>query len=115
MVKIWIHLEGLILFIFMLYFYFVNDFNWWVFLIFLFTPDISMLAYLINNSIGAVVYNIFHSYTISIPVLIFGLFMENNMLMVSGIIWCAHIGLDRLCGYGLKYKSDFKHTHLQKL
>jgi hypothetical protein len=28
------------------------------------------------------------------------------------VIWFAHIGMDRLVGYGLKYSGDFKHTHL---
>jgi hypothetical protein len=30
-------------------------------------------------------------------------------------IWLAHIGLDRLVGYGLKYPSDFKDTHLGRV
>jgi hypothetical protein len=28
------------------------------------------------------------------------------------LIWAAHIGFDRLLGYGLKYSSNFQHTHL---
>ena len=28
------------------------------------------------------------------------------------LIWIAHIGFDRLAGYGLKYGSGFGHTHL---
>ena len=31
------------------------------------------------------------------------------------VIWIAHIGFDRLLGYGLKYPSDFKDTHLRRL
>lgn len=29
--------------------------------------------------------------------------------------WLAHIGADRLLGYGLKYPSSFKDTHLQRV
>jgi hypothetical protein len=28
------------------------------------------------------------------------------------LIWLAHIGLDRALGYGLKYPTAFRHTHL---
>jgi hypothetical protein len=30
-------------------------------------------------------------------------------------VWFAHIGMDRLLGYGLKYPTDFKDTHLQRV
>ena len=28
------------------------------------------------------------------------------------LVWAAHIGVDRAVGYGLKYPTGFKHTHL---
>lgn len=28
------------------------------------------------------------------------------------LIWTAHIGFDRLLGFGLKYATGFKDTHL---
>jgi hypothetical protein len=31
-------------------------------------------------------------------------------IQVLPIVWIAHIGFDRLLGYGLKYRSDFKDT-----
>jgi hypothetical protein len=34
------------------------------------------------------------------------------ILLDAGILWLAHIGFDRSLGYGLKYSSGFKHTHL---
>lgn len=30
----------------------------------------------------------------------------------AGIIWTAHIGFDRMMGYGLKYSASFGFTHL---
>lgn len=30
------------------------------------------------------------------------------------LIWFAHVGMDRMLGYGLKYPSAFKDTHLQR-
>jgi hypothetical protein len=31
------------------------------------------------------------------------------------LIWTAHIGADRLLGYGLKYPTRFHDTHLHRL
>ena len=31
------------------------------------------------------------------------------------LIWLSHIGFDRLIGYGLKYETAFKDTHLQRV
>jgi hypothetical protein len=31
------------------------------------------------------------------------------------LIWLAHIGMDRMLGYGLKYSGGFKDTHLGRL
>ncbi|NLE50171.1 MAG: DUF4260 domain-containing protein, partial [Chloroflexi bacterium] len=30
-------------------------------------------------------------------------------------VWIAHIGMDRALGYGLKYATGFKDTHIQRL
>jgi hypothetical protein len=38
----------------------------------------------------------------------------HNTLLFA-IIWMAHIGLDRMLGYGLKYPTFFKDTHLQRV
>jgi hypothetical protein len=32
-----------------------------------------------------------------------------------GLIWFAHIGVVRAIGYGLKYPTGFKDTHLQRV
>jgi len=31
------------------------------------------------------------------------------------LVWLAHIGFDRFFGYGLKYPTGFKDTHLQRV
>jgi len=38
----------------------------------------------------------------------------HNTLLFA-IIWLAHIGFDRMLGYGLKYVTFFKDTHLQRV
>ncbi|PFE03295.1 DUF4260 domain-containing protein [Bacillus cereus] len=110
-----IHMEGLIVLVASIYMYSLCDFSWFIFFLLLLAPDVSMLAYLINNRIGAQIYNLFHTYIISILLILIGIFLKLDVLLMIGLIWTAHIGMDRLFGYGLKYQTDFKDTHIQKL
>jgi hypothetical protein len=34
-------------------------------------------------------------------------------LLPYAVIWIAHIGMDRMLGFGLKYPTRFEDTHLQ--
>jgi hypothetical protein len=74
-----------------------------------------MLGYLVNKSLGATIYNIGHTYITSAVILAFGLMFQNNLFILGAIILIAHISMDRTIGYGLKYKTNFKDTHLQKV
>jgi hypothetical protein len=44
-----------------------------------------------------------------------GLFADADLLIQLALIWLGHIGLDRALGYGLKYPTAFKDTHLQRV
>ena len=86
----------------------------WVLLVLLFlAPDLSFFAYAMGSRIGAAVYNALHSY-IAPLILACGLSLAGHSLAVP-LIWIAHIGFDRLLGYGLKYPTGFGDTHLGKL
>ena len=41
-----------------------------------------------------------------------GLVAARPLVLALGLVWLAHIGLDQLLGYGLKYDDSFQHTHL---
>ncbi|HDR4422007.1 TPA: DUF4260 domain-containing protein [Bacillus cereus] len=110
-----VHIEGLVVFLATIYVYSIYEFSWIIFLVFLLAPDLSMLAYGINNHVGAKIYNIFHTYNISIVIAIIGVYFKIDTVIMIGLIWTAHIGMDRMCGYGLKYETDFKDTHIQRL
>lgn len=101
----------LILTILFIYFY-VFHFSWWLLLILLFSPDLSMVGYLINTKIGAFLYNIFHHLLFPSFLLIIALLINNETFMMFSLICYLHIYLDRLLGYGLKYRDNFQHTHL---
>jgi hypothetical protein len=44
-----------------------------------------------------------------------GWWQNRHLVLALGLIWLAHIGADRLLGYGLKYDDHFQHTHLGQL
>ncbi|GGE63843.1 DUF4260 domain-containing protein [Priestia taiwanensis] len=115
MVKKLIHVEGLVVLFVAMYMYYINDFSWWLFILLLLAPDLSALAYLLNVRLGAQVYNLFHTYAVSVLVTLIGVAVELDLMYMIGLIWTAHIGMDRLLGYGLKYSSSFKETHMQKI
>ncbi|KGX87105.1 DUF4260 domain-containing protein [Pontibacillus marinus] len=115
MVKRLLHSEGLVVFILSIYFYSQIGESWWMFFLLLLAPDLSMLGYLINNKLGSVTYNVFHSYSVPLLCLLVSVILESPLFIGIGIIWVAHIGMDRTVGYGLKYPTQFKDTHLQKI
>jgi hypothetical protein len=92
--------------------YSVVSVSWWMFFILLFTPDLFMVGYFKNSKIGALIYNIGHTYIVPfLLLLIFWIFPIAVLLPIS-IIWIAHISMDRILGYGLKFDTNFKDTHL---
>ncbi|MGE7182407.1 DUF4260 domain-containing protein [Peribacillus sp. NPDC006672] len=115
MVKKFLHIEGLMVLLAMIYIYSLYEFSWLIFLLLILSPDVSMFAYLIDDRVGAKVYNFFHTYTLSIFMILLAIFLKSDAFMMIGLIWTAHIGMDRLFGYGLKYTSSFKATHIQRL
>ena len=88
------------------------EFRWWTWIILFLLPDIGMLGYLINTSVGAVTYNFFHHKLIAIAVLGAGWYLGIPVLTLSGLLLYAHSSFDRVMGYGLKYFDSFKHTHI---
>jgi hypothetical protein len=88
---------------------------WWLFAALILVPDLSMFGYVANSRIGALCYNAAH--TVTSPLILIGLgFARDSSLAESiGAIWLAHIGADRMLGFGLKYATAFADTHLGRL
>ena len=90
-------------------------FSWMRFAVLLLAPDLFMLGYLSNPRVGAAMYNLGHSF--AIPLLLFATAYgrQSSLFTAVGLIWTAHIALDRMLGYGLKYPIKFNDTHLQHI
>jgi hypothetical protein len=95
--------------------YAMQGFNGWVFALLLLVPDISMAAYLVNPRVGALIYNLVHFYGWPVLLGVLSLFFGWAVILQLALIWLAHIGMDRLFGYGYKYPTEFKDTHLGRI
>ena len=98
-----------------IYLFSLLPYLWWWYLVLILAPDLSMLGYLFDKKIGAIIYNIFHHKGIAIAVYVAGCYVHDNLLQLIGVILLGHSGLDRLLGYGLKTYRGFKFTHLGEI
>ena len=104
--------EELFMFGLSIYVFSTLNFAWWWYPVLLFTPDLSMLGYVINPRVGALTYNFVHLKALGITVYMAGAIVANPLLQLAGLILFGHSSLDRVMGYGLKYPDSFQHTHL---
>jgi len=74
-----------------------------------------MVGYARSTRLGALIYNIGHTYPLPTVLALYGLHNHRPFVIAIGLIWLAHIGMDRVLGYGLKYDDNFKNTHLGSL
>ena len=89
--------------------------SWVWFAVLFLVPDLFMLGYLGGLRVGAAVYNVAHTYLVPGALLTVWLVVPEVEVLRIAAIWVAHIGFDRMLGYGLKDATGFKHTHLQRV
>ena len=90
-------------------------FSWPLFGLLFFVPDISMLGYCINPRVGSALYNLGHVLAFPLVLLAIAYGIGWPQLIAIALIWFSHIAFDRLLGYGLKYPTYFRDTHLHRL
>ena len=110
-----LRVEGITLLALGVLLYRMNGGSWLLFGVLLLAPDLSMLGYLAGPRVGAAIYNAFHTYAVPAVVGASGMVLASPVAMAVALLWFAHIGMDRTVGYGLKYPTSFKDTHLQRV
>lgn len=113
-VRVWLRVEGVALLVAATSWYAAAGRPWSTFAIFFLAPDISFAGYLAGPRAGAVVYNVAHALVLPLVLAAFGAAGRPELLPVAAI-WIAHIGFDRMLGYGLKYDTAFGDTHLGRI
>lgn len=115
-VRATLRLEGALVFLACVLAYPTTGAGWWWFAGAFFLPDLSFIAYAHGAALGARVYNAAHSY--AGPLLLAALALqgrEESWSVTAALVWGAHIGFDRMLGYGLKYETAFSDTHLGRI
>jgi hypothetical protein len=110
-----VRLEEFGIFLFAIYLFSTLAYPWWLFPLLLFVPDLSMVGYLKDTKVGAMVYNFFHFRGLALLLFVLGSFISLPLLSLIGVILFAHSSLDRVFGYGMKYGDSFENTHLGKI
>lgn len=93
--------------------YFHEGYPWWLFVALMLAPDLSMIGFVAGPTVGAAAYDAAHTYAIPVALAAIGVIADAEVAVQVGLIWLAHIGIDRAIGYGLKHPTGFKDTHLQ--
>jgi len=115
MMKSIVKLEEFGFFLFGIYLFNQLDYAWWWFLVLILAPDLSMIGYIFGSKSGAFLYNLFHHRAIAVMIYLAGIYFSNNIIQLTGIILFTHSSMDRMMGYGLKYETGFKFTHLGEI
>jgi hypothetical protein len=114
-VRTLLRLEALALFLGAVALYVHSGAGWKLFAILILVPDLSMVFYLGGARIGAAAYNAAHSTLGPIALAASSFFVPQPLLLPIALIWAAHVGIDRALGYGLKYPTAFRDTHLGRI
>lgn len=86
--------------------------SWATFFALFLVPDLAMIGYLAGPRVGAASYNAAHTYLAPALLAGLGLLLGSTMLLGGACVWAAHVGFDRLLGFGLKYSTAFGDSHL---
>jgi Domain of unknown function (DUF4260) len=107
--------EGLVLFAAAIALYVREDFSLLLLVVLFLAPDLAFIGLVAGQRAGAIAYDAVHTYVGPILLTSISLIAEWGTGVELGLIWLAHIGIDRALGYGLRYPNAFRDTHLQRV
>ena len=110
-----LRVEGLVLFGCAIALYVREDYSLLLLAVLFLAPDLSFVGLAAGQRFGAVAYDTAHTYVGPILLASLSLIAEWSAGVQLGLIWLAHIGIDRALGYGLRYPDAFRDTHLQRV
>ena len=113
--RILLHVEGVAVAAGATVLFFDGGHPWWLFLALALAPDVSMVGYAAGPRVGAAAYDAAHTYVLPAALAVVGVTAGAEHAVAVALVWLAHIGVDRALGYGLKYPTAFRNTHLQRV
>jgi uncharacterized protein DUF4260 len=113
--RVLLHAEGAAVAAAAIALYFHAGYPWWLLVVLALAPDLAAIGYLAGPRAGAAAYDAAHTYVLPVILATVGVIADADLAVQIGLIWIVHIGVDRALGYGLKYPTGFKDTHLQRV
>lgn len=110
-----LRLEGLVVGAVATYLFSLASGDWLLFALLALVPDVGMLGYFGGTRVGAATYNLLHTESLPVAVAAAAIAFQWPLVLSVALVWLAHIGLDRMLGYGLKLPYAFKETHLGRI
>jgi hypothetical protein len=110
-----LRLEGLALLAAAVLLYARAQGNWLLFAELFLLPDLGFAGYIFGPRAGAAAYNTAHSTPGPLILALAAIGSGTRLPFALALIWLAHVGFDRALGYGLKYASGFRDTHLGRI
>ncbi|MDP9490625.1 MAG: DUF4260 domain-containing protein [Actinomycetota bacterium] len=114
-VRLLLRLEGMAIAVGSVVLYADGDHSWWLLVLLALAPDVAFIAYALGTAAGAAAYNLTHNLVFPTAVGTAGVLTDSGWAIAVALIWLVHIGVDRAIGYGLKYPTAFKDTHIQRV
>lgn len=94
-------LEELAVVLLSIYLFSRLPYAWWVFPLFFFAPDVSLLGFLVGKRAGALTYNLVHHKAIALGSYILGALLGFPLISLVGVLLLGHSSFDRVLGLGL--------------
>jgi hypothetical protein len=113
--RVLLHLEGAAVAVAALSLYLHESYSLLLLAVLVLAPDLSALGFLAGPRVGAVTYDALHTFVGPVLLGAVGVILPSDTATAVALIWLLHIGADRALGYGLKYPSAFKDTHLRRV
>jgi hypothetical protein len=110
-----LRLEGAVMLSLAVFLYVRGDGGWLLFALLILAPDVGLAGYAAGPRVGAIAYNAVHTTLGPAALAVIGILSESAGAVSVALVWFAHIGMDRMLGYGLKHTSGFRDTHLGRI
>jgi uncharacterized protein DUF4260 len=94
----WLRTESLAILLCAVWLYAQYGRGWLLFALFFVLPDLSLAVHVVSRRVGAIVYNLTHSYVVGVGLTAMGVASSDSSLLPLALTWVAHISFDRLIG-----------------
>jgi hypothetical protein len=97
-----------------IYLFSLLPYAWWVYPLFLFTPDASLIGMVLGKRYGAITYNLIHHKATALGAYLLGSLAGLPLLSLAGVLLLGHSSLDRVLGFGLLGLNGKESAHSER-